>query len=173
VYTPDGNWLRHPVSNHDRDIEYDFQTPYPAYPFPLDFGKTWSVRVNATNPATRRVASVRVDGRVIGGERITTPAGAFDTIKISRRVYAGDWDGFLRETNIEEVEWYAPAIGRSVRMERNSGWIDTSRSPGGGGLFPRNDQWMRGDWTVQELVSYPAMARNEGFIEQPQAQPAR
>ena len=46
-----------------------------------------------------------------------TPAGAFDTIKITRRVYAGDFDSFLRETNIEEVEWYSPGLGRSVRMQ--------------------------------------------------------
>jgi hypothetical protein len=166
VYTPDGNWLRHPVVNHDRQVEYDFAPPYPAYPFPLDFGRTWSMRVNASDPATRRVVSVRVDGRVVGAERIMTPAGAFDTIKITRRVYAGDFDSFLRETNIEEVEWYSPGLGRSVRMERNSNWIDTSRSGGGeGGLLLRNDQLMRGDWTVYELVSYPSRLKAGELLE--------
>ena len=154
VYTTDGNWLRHPVNNHDRPIDYDFAPPYPAYPFPLDAGKSWSMRINATNPATGKRNSVRVDGEVLGSERISTPAGSFDTIKIRRRVHAGDWDGFLAETNITEVDWYAPELGRAVRMERNSGWLDRSRSPGGGGLLGRNDQVMHGDWSVYELVSH-------------------
>jgi hypothetical protein len=45
----EGNWLRHPVVNHDRPTDYDFAPPYPAYPFPLDIGKSWSMRVNTTN----------------------------------------------------------------------------------------------------------------------------
>ncbi len=35
--------------NHDQPVEYEFAQPYPAYDFPLDVGKTWSLRVNATN----------------------------------------------------------------------------------------------------------------------------
>ena len=154
IYTTDGNWLRHPIVSHDRPVDYDFAPPYPAYAFPLDFGKSWSVRVNATNLATGKRNSVRVDGEVLGGERVSTPAGAFDTIKVKRRVYAGDWDGFLYETNLTEVDWYAPALGRAVRTERNSGWLDKSRSPGGGSLLGRNDQMMYGDWSVYELVSH-------------------
>ncbi len=151
VYTPDGNWLRHPVINHDIPIEYDFRPPYPAYVFPLEVGKTWSLRVEATNPARRN--NVRVDARVVAAERITIPAGSFDTFKIRRQVYAGDWDGFLNETNIREIEWYAPELGRPVRIERSSTWIDRSRTTGGG-LFGSGFMEMRGDWTVYELVSH-------------------
>jgi len=155
VYAADGNWLRHPVSNHDQLIDHEFAQPYPAYVFPLETGRAWSRRVNATNVATGRARSVRVDGEVLGSERITTPAGAFDTVKIRRRVYAGDWDGFLFETNITEYEWYAPELGRPVRLERNSTWQDTSRGMGRGGMFGffNNNQTMRGDWYVFELTS--------------------
>jgi hypothetical protein len=150
VYTTDGNWLRHPVVNHDRPIEYDFAPPYPAYVFPLDVGKSWSMRVNATNPVTGQRRSVRVDGQVMGAERVSTPAGNFDTIKIRRLVYAGDWDGPLRETQILQLDWYAPALGRSVRTESNSQWLDQSRcSRSGCSLF-------RGDWDVLELVGHTA-----------------
>lgn len=155
MYTTEGNWMRHPLSNHDRAIEYEFLPPYPAYAFPLESNKGWSVRINARNVLTGRQNSVRVDGEVLGSERLTTPAGSFDAVKIRRRVYAGDWDAFLRETSIVETDWYAPALGRSVRLESNSSWLDTSRSPGGGmmGMFGGN-QLMRGDWTVKELVAY-------------------
>ncbi len=164
VYTMEGNWLRHPVVNHDRPTDYDFAPPYPAYPFPLDIGKSWSMRVNATNPLTGQRRSVRVDGQVLGAERVSTPAGTFDTIKIRRLVYAGDWEGPLRETQILQLDWYAPALGRSVRAESNSQWLDVSRcSRSGCALF-------RGDWDVLELVShsaarvssFPAAARDEG-----------
>ena len=146
VYTKEGNWLRHPVTNHDQPVEYEFAQAYPAYVFPLDSGKSWSVRVNAIDPATGRRNSVRVDGEVLGSERISVPAGAFDTIKIRRYVYAGDWDGFRFETNITEIDWYAPALGRPVRSESNSGYLHPSRC-GRGACRP-----IRGDWNVMELV---------------------
>jgi hypothetical protein len=80
VFAKDGNWLRHPLINHDMLVEYTFSPAYPAYVAPLDTGKSWSMRVRATNPNFGRSNSVRVDGKVLGTERITTPAGAFDAI---------------------------------------------------------------------------------------------
>jgi hypothetical protein len=151
VYTADGNWLRHPLTNHDQPVEYEFSQAFPAYQFPLAPGKSWSVRVGATNPATGRRNSVRIDGEVLGTERILVPAGEFDTIKVRRRVYAGDWDFFLRETSILETDWYAPALGRAVRSESKSEWQDMSRCGRGGPpcLF-------RGDWNVLELAEASA-----------------
>jgi hypothetical protein len=150
IYDRDGNWLRHALTNQDHPVEYEFAQPYAAYALPLDTGKSWSVRVNATNPATGRRNSVRIDGEVLGAERITVPAGAFDTIKIKRRVYAGDWGAFTFETNIYETEWYAPALGRAVRSETSSEYLDTSRGIGGGSF---SGPIQKGDWNVFELVS--------------------
>jgi hypothetical protein len=73
---------------------------------------------------------VRVDAEVLGGERIVTAAGEFDTVRIYRRIYAGDWDGFLTETTITEVEWYSPEIGRAGTGSIATRWYDSSRSPG-------------------------------------------
>lgn len=148
VYTQQGNWLRHPVASHGQSVERDFATAYPAYVFPLEPNKSWSLRVNATDPATGRRNSVRVDGKVLGAERIRVPAGEFDTIRIRRLVYGGDWDGFLGETHTHETDWYAPALGRPVRTESNSEWRDMA-SCGKHGC-----PWMRGDWNVYELVAF-------------------
>ena len=145
IYTREGNWLRHALTNHDQPVEYEFSPAYPAYVFPLETGKSWSQRVTATNPETGKRNSVRVDAEVVGSERISTPAGAFDTIKVSRRVYAGDWAGFLRETHIVETDWYAPALGRAVKSESASSWQDVSRCIRSGCGF-------RGDWNIVELV---------------------
>ena len=155
VYTPEGNWLRHPLINHDQPVEYEFAQPYPAYVFPLDTGKSWSLRVYATSPASDRRNSVRVDGEVLGTERISVPAGAYDTIKVRRRIYAGDFVGERSETNITEPDWYAAAPGRAVRSESKSGYMDPARC---------SDEMsacraVRGDWHVFELIEVGAPAR--------------
>jgi hypothetical protein len=149
-YTLGGNWLRHPVINHDQPVDYEFSPAFPAYEMPLDTGKTWSVRVNATEPVSGRRASVRVDGAVTGNERITVPAGTFDTIKVRRYVFADDAEGFRQPTTIVETDWYAPALGRAVRSETKSEYIDLARGRSKG------SQWTRGDWTVMELTEVNA-----------------
>ena len=146
AYTNEGNWLRHPMTNHDQPVEYEFAPAYPAYSFPLEPGKSWSTRVGAAHPATGKIISVRVDGTVLGAERIRVPAGEFDTIKIRRHVYAGDWDYFLHETHIIETDWYAPALGRPARTESKSEWRDWTRCAKGCPL-------MRGDWNVIEFAA--------------------
>ncbi len=152
LYMFDGNWQRHPLTSHGQQIEFEFNPPYPAYLFPLGVQRAWSQRVNARNPATGKVISVRVDGEVLGAERIVTAGGEFDTFRIVRRIYAGDWDGFLTETNISEVEWYSPELGRAVRLDRNSQWYDSSRSPGGHTPWFNQGLLIRGDWHVFELT---------------------
>jgi hypothetical protein len=149
VVTGDANWLRHPLINHDMPVEYDFSPAFPAYVAPLNTGNSWSTRVHATNPATGTRASVRVDGDVIGNERVSTPAGSFDTVRVKRRVYAGDWEAFRNETNIEETEWFAPGLGRPVKVDRKSGYIDQQKCATRLACSPT-----RGDWFIYELVSY-------------------
>ena len=151
ILTPDGKWLRHTIVNHDRLVDYAFSPAYPSYEFPLDTGKEWSTRVNAVNAETATSHSLRIDATVVGTERIRVPAGEFDTIKIRRSVYAGDSANYLHltETNIFETEWFAPALGRTVRIARNSGYLDLSRGP--------RSRVMRGDWEIHELVAAPPM----------------
>jgi hypothetical protein len=146
IYTPDGNWLRHVLTNHDQPVEYEFSPAYPAYDFPLVAGKQWSTRISAVNPATGARRSVRVDAAVRGSERIRVPAGEFDTIKINRSIYAGDEEFPHTETTIIETEWYAPSLGRSVRVATRSNWLNLSKR------FPAMD----GDWNIYELMAAPA-----------------
>jgi hypothetical protein len=148
ILASDGNWLRHPLINHDVSVEYTFSPAFPAYVAPLNAGQSWSTRVSATTPGRDRPSSVRVDGDVVGSERITTPAGSFDTIKVKRRVYAGDWEPFKNETRIDVTEWFAPALGRAVKTDRKSGYYDQQRCATRGACT-----LTRGDWFVYELVS--------------------
>ena len=145
IRTLKGDWLRHAITSRDQPFDYDFTQPYSAYPLPLDPGKKWSMRVNAYVPATGGQRSLRVDAKIIGRERISVPAGEFDTVKIERSIYAGDAEYNLRETNTLEVEWYAPALGRSVRLVSKSEYRDTAK-----GI---RNQLMRGDWNIFELTT--------------------
>ncbi len=105
--------------------------------------------VPGTNTPKR---SVRVDGQVIGNERIRVPAGEFDTIKVKRIVYTGDAYFSLQETRVTEFDLYVPALGRPVRTERKSDWMDLSQCVRGGCDF-------RGNWDVLELIETRAAKR--------------
>jgi hypothetical protein len=153
IYATNGNWLRHALASHDQMRDFEFTRPLPVYVPPADAGSSWSARVDALEPVSGRRNSVRVDGKIAGNERITVPAGTFDTIKIVRRTYVGDWDGFLRETQIEDTDWYAPALGRPVKSDSKSSWQDLSRCTRGG------CPWFRGDWNIVELAEFNAAKR--------------
>ena len=153
VVDREGNFLRRALDSHGAWTEYEFATPYPAYVFPLDTGKSWSLRVHAKVPGLAKARSVRVDGRALGRERIRVPAGDFDTVKIQRFVYPGDVGLGPEETRISELEWYAPALGRFVRIEKKSGWLDKNR------CMEDYDCNFYGDWDVLELVEVSAGRR--------------
>ncbi|MBI3043856.1 MAG: hypothetical protein HYY78_13645 [Betaproteobacteria bacterium] len=153
IVTREGNWLQTVMESHDQKVEYVFATAYPAYVFPLDVGKSWSVRVPATVSATGQRRSVRVDGRVLGTERIRVPAGEFDTVKVRRYVYPGDADYYLPETAVTEVEWYVPALGRAVRTERRSEYQDLNSCHEDSPCIDN------GAWDVFELVQAPGTSK--------------
>lgn len=156
IYTPQGQWLRRTIDNHGIPVEYVFSaSALPVVPsVPATTETTWSVRVPARVTGESKDRSVRIDGRVLGNERIRVPAGEFDTVKIGRVIYAGDADYFVSETRIVETDWYAPALGRSVRTETRSTWRDT-RS--GCRRVPSHCDF-RGDWFIHEMTEAPRAA---------------
>lgn len=150
MHTPDGQWLRQPLDSHGLATDYEFSPALPAV-MTSPAGQSWSVRVNARVDGDARERSVRVDGEVLGNERIRVPAGEFDTIKIRRFIYPGDAGDFKKETHIFEIDWFAPALGRSVRTETRSTWRATQGCRRGLCEF-------RGDWFIVELTE--ARTRN-------------
>lgn len=148
-YTRDWNWRERPMTNL-QNFRYD--PPYPALPFPLEAGKTWQAFVKATDPATGKVNKVRIDGKVVGWERIKVPAGEFDTIVVQRTVYAGNEDYERGEENISEVDWYSPRLGTVVRHSSASSYFDKTRGCSGSVC----DAIVRKDWNIVELLNHPA-----------------
>lgn len=147
TYTRDWNWRERPMTNLQN---FRYQPAYAALPFPLEAGKVWQAYVSATDPATGQVNRVRIDGKVLGWERVKVPAGEFDAIKIRRLVYAGNADVFRSEEHITEVDWYAPKLGKIVRHEGASRYIDKRI-----GCDDMADCGViNSGWNVVELVSY-------------------
>lgn len=87
------------------------------YRFPLQAGATWSTR----SLERRGAGTVEVDGRVtvVGPEDVTTPAGRFATVKISK-VSSRRWEPFpgqlIQAKRVVSV-WYAPGVGNMVKFE--------------------------------------------------------
>ncbi|WP_446326727.1 TapB family protein [Burkholderia pseudomallei] len=83
--------------------------------FPLAVGKSWS----ASYVFSRGGWSAKGDreAKVVGAERIETPAGAFDTFRVEQVVV---WDGTAGNAGhgtTREVDWYAPAVGRVIKFD--------------------------------------------------------
>lgn len=146
VFTRDWNWIEKPMTNLQT---FRYSPPYPALPFPLEAGKRWQARVQATDPATGKTNRVRIDGDVLGWERVKVPAGEFDALKVRRVVYAGNADYDRGEENIVEFDWYAPLLGQVVKQESSSSYLD--KRQGCDDDYCNN--WVRNDWNVIELVS--------------------
>jgi hypothetical protein len=147
LYTRGWNWREKPMANLQ---SFRYEPAYPALPFPLEAGKSWQTYVQATDPATGRVNRVRIDGAVLGWERVKVPAGEFDTLKVRRLVYAGNHDYFRSEEQIVELDWYAPRLGQIVKHVSSSGYYDKRK----GCDEDSSCQWVPNDWNVLELASY-------------------
>jgi hypothetical protein len=162
TYTHGWNWLVRPATNMQTFV---YEPAYQALPFPIEAGKTWRHAGTATDPATGKRFPVRIDGEVLGWERIRVPAGEFEAIKLRRIVYLDYFEQGVRgQSWIIETDWYAPAVAHVARQETTSKyWRLASGTPqyrfirvgdnpsSDGDLLPRFEQ---DDWLVYELASY-------------------
>ena len=82
-----------------------------------------------------------------GWERVKVPAGEFDALVIERTVFDNFWDYTRKQSDIREREWYAPALGRVVRKEGRSQYLDLLRCQGK--ICP---SYELDNWLVYELL---------------------
>jgi hypothetical protein len=102
TYTRDWNWLVRPATNMQTFVD---KPAYEALPFPPSAGKKWRHDGTATDPATGHSFPVRINGAVLGWEKIRVPAGESDAIKLRRVVYRDYWDQGVRARS--RVVWRA------------------------------------------------------------------
>jgi len=114
-----------------------------ALVFPLTVGKTWNYEYWLGGRDGDAVTDYRYRARVDGIETISTPAGRFETLRVS---HEGRWSRPVieqgrpveRSGDVRTTYWYAPAVGTWVRLEVDLRRPDGSRDLG----------------IVQELVEY-------------------
>lgn len=161
VYDHQWNWLKHPATNLQ---SFNYSPAYRAFEFPLAPRKTWKVRLTATDPADGRRFPLTIHGEVLGWERVKTPAGEFDALKVRRWVYLDYWELTVRgRSEIVEHEWYAPAVKQAVRREARSQYLSYLHAGGRAGFLlliggdmdaDGGPRFVQDDWLIYELVSY-------------------
>jgi hypothetical protein len=159
LYTRSGNWVRRPATNMQ---EFAYSPPYEALAFPLTPGKTWKSKSSATDPADGRSFPVRISATVLGWERIRVPAGEFDALKVRRHVLLDYWQSKVKgQCIIQEDEWYAPALGKIVKRETTSRYLDGRFVRADDGIVLTRDRgnddgprYIQDDWLVFELAGY-------------------
>jgi hypothetical protein len=149
---PGVHWNREQLSNQPLSKspgihDYAFSPPYPELPARLEPGVSWSGDTVSSNVVSGRSMHLQVAGKVVGHERVRVPAGEFDTLRIDRVTYLDDENDAHSPTRVSDTEWYAPALGRSIKYSTKSEYYEKVDKDGPQKPVP-------GEWTVYELVSY-------------------
>jgi hypothetical protein len=124
-----------------------FATPLVRYKFPLAPGETWNQWVDNFNERLNRPGQINRYVRVGGWEKVATPAGVFDAIRMRVLMRLDDEEFWRLPTTCNYIVWYAPAVGAPVREEKEAEyWERSDRMDGMGAV--------RAQHTLLELVSY-------------------
>ncbi len=101
-----------------------FSPAFDATPFPLRAGQTWSNQAFALHPASRTHIPIQIHGIARCWEVIRVPAGEFVALRIERTAYLQDLEWYRSQTTLRQVDWYVPAVNRSVMTWRDSYYYD-------------------------------------------------
>lgn len=106
-----GEFLSDLMGNTVRNQLGEFDAVRQFYPANLFVGKQWRTHFKQSRPSGI-VYTFRYDLKVVGKERVTVPAGTFDTYKIEAR-------GFNMELNatLQRNIWVAPGINADIVLE--------------------------------------------------------
>jgi len=99
----DGNWKLHPAG-------IGIKTP-------LQVGKEWRSDANAMNLQSGVAFRASGVAKVVGEERVATPAGTFDTYRVDTMVRLLNSRDQTKSQTWTFVFWYAPAVNRWVRRK--------------------------------------------------------
>ena len=137
------------------DLVMDFAEPMPILPNSLRVGESQTRKTSYVVQGysgsyrwTQRLKAVGVD-------RIATPAGNFDCLKVQRTIWFDYPDVFRYGSSRVDSVWYAPEVNRWVRREW-TGDYQHENSLGKRGTRRRED------WVRWELVSYTPAAGPAG-----------
>jgi hypothetical protein len=124
-----------------------FATPLLRYRYPLAPGATWNQWVDNFNERLNRQGQINRYVRVGGWEKVSTPAGEFDAIRMRVLMRLDDEEFWRYPTTCNYVIWYAPAVGAAVREEKDAEYLERGDRLDGMSAI-------RAQHTLLELVSY-------------------
>lgn len=84
---------------------------------PLEVNKEWHNEANSKNLKTGATFRASAAVKVAGQEKVTTPAGEFDTFRIEAKVREVNTKDQTKSSTITETTWYAPTINRWVKRK--------------------------------------------------------
>jgi len=131
---------------------YDIETrrftmPLQRYDFPLAPGKSWNQWVKNYNEFTKETGEINRYVRMSGWEKVATPAGSFDAVKMQVLMRLDDGTFWRWPTTCNYAVWYAPVARAVVRAELNAQYAEKDGGLEGGGV-------VRTQHGVLELVSF-------------------
>jgi hypothetical protein len=124
-----------------------FAQPVERYRFPLKPGSNWGQNVRNFNEHLGRDGWINRSVRVGGYERVTTPAGTFDAVRMTVYMRLDDEEFWRWPTDCVYQVWYAPAAKASVREVRRADYLEKGGGPDSGGRLPAQN-------STVELVSF-------------------
>ncbi len=108
---------------HDRDWGLlgsgfnDYRPALAYYAFPLYSGKRWGIDSAVGNFGAGQTGRMKGEGRAVGWESVTVPAGSFFTLRIDLVIETSDPGDPKRRINVRESHWYSREVMRPVRVE--------------------------------------------------------
>lgn len=99
----DGQWLRQISPAGRPAVSFD---PPIGYRWPLEVGRTWTQRYQATNHLAQQTVAFDTTWTVEAAETIEVPAGSFATLRIR----------FTDSLGSQDVYWYSPKLGLTVKQ---------------------------------------------------------
>lgn len=124
-----------------------FATPLDRFRFPLAAGETWNQWVENFNETSNRTGQINRYARVGGWEKVSTPAGVFDAIRMRVMMRLDDEEFWRYPTTCNYLIWYAPAAGAPVREEKDAEYYEKGEEFDGTGAI-------RAQHTLLELTSF-------------------
>ena len=126
-----------------------FRQPLERYRFPLQSGTSWNQFVDNYNELTMREGRINRYVRVGGYERVTTPAGTFDAIRLTVVMHLDDEEFWRWQTDCLYTVWYAPAVKAAVREVKRADYLERATGPDSKARLPSQN-------ALVELVSFTA-----------------
>jgi hypothetical protein len=82
---------------------------------PLLLGKEWRFESQASNFHNGTTLSSAGQAQVVAQEKITTPAGSFDTFKVETTIRQVNSNDQTKTATVNTTFWYAPSVNRWIR----------------------------------------------------------